>query len=362
MKLESERGKVEMKRKLEIETRNAEISSKWGNAPRCFISEFRVPSSHFWRALTCVNLLHRPLRVFGEDAVGVVGGDVESGQIIGGANVTENDGGVAFEAREFEAREGRSLGVGAKIVLIPREHGTQVGVFARGERGFAGGGGPAIPRADIEAIIAAEETIADGGAKFFGNRAMMLDKQIGEAPAGIELVGRGNGAGRANINTRGAGAAMVAARCVGREFEGGGDDTEEQPGAEPGVDQQSIFALPTEPGLRGEGLFQNGAGVHIGAALAPVFACEGSEAAQALEQEIVVIAPERVFGDAIAAGRLGLIIIHTHKYQTTGERRARGGGEQLGRGKAAVVIALEPTHAAVLALGEPLLEIFAPQW
>ena len=57
--------------------------------------------------------------------------------------------------------------------------------------------------------------------------AGMLYGEIGDAAARIELIGRREGIGRADIEAAPAGAAMVALGRVGRQF-GGGVDRAEQ--------------------------------------------------------------------------------------------------------------------------------------
>jgi len=49
--------------------------------------------------------------------------------------------------------------------------------------------GVSIPGADIEALVATEETIPDKRSELFGNRTRVLDGEIGETTPCIEHVG-----------------------------------------------------------------------------------------------------------------------------------------------------------------------------
>ena len=53
----------------------------------------------------------------------------------------------------------------------------------RGEASLTRRDGPLVPRADIEAVVAAEDAVAEGFAVFDGNGALVLDGQVGEALA-----------------------------------------------------------------------------------------------------------------------------------------------------------------------------------
>ena len=56
-----------------------------------------------------------------------------------------------------------------------------------------------VPRADGEAIVAAIDAVADRGAELARDRALVLDGQVGDAAPRIELVGRREGVGRADV-------------------------------------------------------------------------------------------------------------------------------------------------------------------
>ena len=73
-----------------------------------------------------------------------------------------------------------------------------------------------VPRAGGEAIVAAIDAVADGGAEFARDMALVLDRQIGDAAARIEHVGMRKRIGRAGVETGAALAAMIRLGFVRR--------------------------------------------------------------------------------------------------------------------------------------------------
>ena len=67
-------------------------------------------------------------------------------------------------------------------------------IVARRELGFAPLARELVPRADRQAIVAAVDAIADRGAQLRRDRPLVLDRQIGDAAARVEPIGRGEGA------------------------------------------------------------------------------------------------------------------------------------------------------------------------
>ena len=108
------------------------------------------------------------------------------------------------------------LEVVAEIFVSPCRHLSQIRIGARIEFAFMCNLGPAVPRTDIEAVVTAEQVVADGLAKFGGNGPLVFDCQVGDTAARVELVGSGNGTRRANIDAGGAIAAMVGHSRIGR--------------------------------------------------------------------------------------------------------------------------------------------------
>jgi hypothetical protein len=100
-------------------------------------------------------------------------------------DVTQDRERVAAPAGKSEAFDRSSLKVREELLVRPGQRLTKRRMRARGEMGFTGGDGPLIPRADIEAVVAAEHTIAEGFAVFDGDGALVLDGEVRQALAGI---------------------------------------------------------------------------------------------------------------------------------------------------------------------------------
>ena len=75
-----------------------------------------------------------------------------------------------------------------------------------------------VPWAHGEAVVAAIDAVAHGRAEFMRDRALMLDGEVGDAAARVELVGRGEGVGRADVEAGAAGAAIVGLGLAWLEF------------------------------------------------------------------------------------------------------------------------------------------------
>src|SRR4029077_3009999 len=89
-----------------------------------------------------------------------------------------------------------------------------------------------VPGTHGEAIVAAEDAVGHGLAKLRRDMSLMLDGEVGDAGARIELIGRDKGPGRANIEATAASAAMILLWRIGSDLDSGEDRAEEQPRAE----------------------------------------------------------------------------------------------------------------------------------
>src|SRR4051812_26441111 len=112
-------------------------------------------------------------------------------------------------------------------------------------------GGESIPGARGEAIVAAVNAVADGGAEFDWNRAFQFDGEVRNTAARVELERRGDGGGRAGGDAADAGSAAVAFGRVGFDFRGRDNFGEEKPVAEFFADQVSVFADEADAGALG---------------------------------------------------------------------------------------------------------------
>jgi len=107
-----------------------------------------------------------------------------------------DDPGVALKERELHALHRGAAELCAVRFFGPLQHVAHVqrsGGKARLQRGVGCLRSAAIERTDILADVAAVEPVADGRVKLVGDVAAMLDGQIGNASAGVELVRGGQG-------------------------------------------------------------------------------------------------------------------------------------------------------------------------
>ncbi len=211
-----------------------------------------------------------------------------------------------------------------------------------------------VPGADRQAIVAAIDAVADAFPQFPGNRPLMLDRQIGDATARVQLIRRRKGAGRAGVEAGAADSAVVALGRVRPQVEIGEQRAEEKPGAEIAADEIGVLALPTEArGLR-QRLLHHRRGVDEHFDLAA--GCSRQPRSQLLEpafQHVVIVAMAGIDGDG-AVARLGgggegiavgrIIDADHHAGAGFGPKRARAGAAWV----------LHPRHVAVTAQREPV--------
>ena len=156
--------------------------------------------------------------------------------------------------------------------------------------------GELVPRADGKAIVAAIDAVAERAAKLLGYRPLVFDGEVGNAPAGIELVWRGEGIGRARILAGTTLAAAVGMGCVRFEAERRVDRAEEKPAAVAPADQIGVLALPTDSGGLAKRLLHHRRGIDEDLELARGFAFDqpARERLERLLDHIVIVAPLRI--------------------------------------------------------------------
>ncbi|MEN9974537.1 MAG: hypothetical protein RLZZ282_543 [Verrucomicrobiota bacterium] len=159
-----------------------------------------------------------PSGVFGDEGIGVGGGAGKGGQIVLGAGVTKGDADVAEETRALDAFDGRLRKQGAERCVIENEKIAQP-ILENGvpsvERELTGLICEAVPRAGVQARVAAIDAVADGRAELDGNRAFVFDGEERNTASGVELVRRGDGIGRAGRETARAFPAVVGHGHIG---------------------------------------------------------------------------------------------------------------------------------------------------
>lgn len=87
------------------------------------------------------------------------------------------------------------------------------------ERESQGGGGKAVPGTDQLAVIAPINAIADEGAQRFRYRSIVLDGQVGDATACIQLVRGKDCLGGADVQAGATGTAVIGSRWIGFQGE-----------------------------------------------------------------------------------------------------------------------------------------------
>ena len=110
------------------------------------------------------------------------------------SGVADRDQHVAHKAVAADALDRRFREQRAKRGIVePRQirQRRRAQLLARGEFGFAPCLRELVPRADRQAIVAAIDAVADRLAEFVRDRALVLDREIGNAAPRIELVRRG---------------------------------------------------------------------------------------------------------------------------------------------------------------------------
>src|SRR5690606_24980131 len=193
-----------------------------------------------------------------------------------------------------------------------------VQAVTRLEIAFRAGFGEAVPWADQLAIVAAEYPVADQAAQLFGDRALELDGQVGNAPSRIQELRADEGGGRANIQAGLARATVVLGMGrIHRQRQVDEQLAEKEPTASLLVQQESVLADPAQSSLVGQSLFQHWRAVDEGAVTerADLRLDALGQLLQALADQLVVIAAQGV------ARHIGLVRF----LQALGQLRDRTG-------------------------------------
>src|SRR5688572_26734236 len=144
----------------------------------------------------------RPVDVLAHEGRGMVRACTERPDQLGGARrVAEADREIAQPPLVADAPDGRALQPLRELRLGPREELDERGAIeavARAEILFRARLREAVPRAYELAVVAAVHAVADERAQLLGDRALVLDGEIGNAASRIELVGRADRARRAD--------------------------------------------------------------------------------------------------------------------------------------------------------------------
>ncbi len=167
-------------------------------------------------------LRQRPHRRAAHQRAGVIEQSLRLDSQRGIAGVADRDQHVAHEAVAADALDRGFCEQRAEGGIVePCEFGERrlAQLSARGQFCLAADLRELVPGADGEAIVAAIDAVADRFAEFARDRSLVLDGQIRDAAPRIELVGRGERRGRADLLAGIAGAAMIdvgVRRAAGR--------------------------------------------------------------------------------------------------------------------------------------------------
>ena len=125
---------------------------------------------------------------------------------------------VAQPALMADAADGAAGHALIELGLAPGEQleqGDVIEMMTDFKIGLAGELRVFVPGANQLAVITAVNAVADSLAELFGDRSWMLDSEIGNAAPRVELVGRDDRLGGADVDALMAGAAMFAGIAVG---------------------------------------------------------------------------------------------------------------------------------------------------
>ena len=95
------------------------------------------------------------------------------------------------------------------------------------------------------------------------NRAFELDRQIRNTTLRIQNIGLQNRLCRTSLQAAGARPAMVEPRTVILQGEGQDEFSQQQPGAEPGIQQAGIFAELTQARIFGVDTLHDRPRIHV---------------------------------------------------------------------------------------------------
>src|SRR5215469_6142240 len=180
---------------------------------------------------------------------------------------TVRDARVATEPRGLRAQQGGASESLSQLVVAHGDHAGGPRIRnGRLERIFPRARRLAIPGTDALARIAAELPRPEPALQRGIDVATVLDGQVRDAASGVEHVGRHEGLRGAGIEAGAAAPAAVGQRLVRVEVRGGQEHSNEEPGAELGMEEHGVLADPAEARARGQIALQDRARVDIASA------------------------------------------------------------------------------------------------
>src|SRR5262249_48147205 len=121
----------------------------------------------------------------------------------------------------------------------------------------------AIPGADVLANITPKDVVPGLRTELLRNSALEFDRQIRNTTLRIQNVGFQKRLRWTSLQAAGARPAMVRPRMV--VFQGNGQDEfpQQQPGAEPGIQQAGIFAEPSQASIFSVDTLYDRSGIYV---------------------------------------------------------------------------------------------------
>src|SRR5207237_1080258 len=155
------------------------------------------------------------------------------------------------------------------------------------------------PRTDDLAVVASIDAVAHERTQLFGDRPEVLDREIGDAAARVELVRSDDRARGADVDAALARAAVRARGGVGFERKTDEELAEKEVRARIARKEERVLAAPSEPALRGERDFHHRSAIGEDAIVewAELGGHALGERLQLRAQHLVVVAAERVARD-----------------------------------------------------------------
>ena len=254
--------------------------------------------------------------------------------------------------------------------MAPGSAGRKAGAQAVGI-GQRGQPRRAVPGADFLANIAAKEPIALRRAQRLGGGAAQLDGGVGQAAAGIELIGRGEGIGGTGVQTGAATAAVVGLLRIVGQRQVGQHHPQKHIGAEAAVQQAGVFANPAQAGLGRQRALQQRPRIHIAAQphrLRRKQRLNGRFVGpQPVAEHGVIILAAGIAGNA-QAGRSALLrlrAVRAARFRAGGVAQGHGNGalragQHAARIQALLRPSLNPAHFAGVAPRQPLAQKSVP--
>src|SRR5882672_6451783 len=165
-------------------------------------------------------------------------------------SVAESHGEIAQPALVADPQDGAAGHAPPELLLGPGEELDQLGAVqavAYPEVGLGGDPRVAVPGANELAVVAAEDPVADEGAKLDRDAPLELDREVGNAASRVQLVGRDDGARRADVDAFAAAAAMVLYGSIHRKRQVGVDVPEKEERPRLAGNQHGVLASPAQP-------------------------------------------------------------------------------------------------------------------